>query len=130
MHINLHKHSQISRSVKDAVPGAADKIPEINADQAIKTAIGYYHRGHLKRAATECEKILVSITDHPDALHLLGVIAHQSGCNPDAAKLIGRALQISPNHPIYHYSLANALKHQGKLNEAMMAILKQLIWNH
>ena len=38
-------------------------------------------------------EILETIADQADALHLLGVIAHQSGRAPEAAELIGKALQ-------------------------------------
>ena len=126
MHPNPQKHNPIARTLKEAGPAAADNIPASNARQAIETAIGYYHEGHWKRAATECEKILASIADHPDALHLLGVIAHQNGRAPEAAELIAKALQISAFNPVYHYSLGNPLKHQGKLNEAIECFEKAL----
>ena len=57
--------------------------------------------------------------DHPDALHLLGVIAHQRGRQERAIQLIERALAIMPEFAPAHLNLGNALKAAGRRSEAL-----------
>ena len=59
------------------------------------------------------KQVLRSNPDNPDALYLLGMLAHQAGSNEAAAEIINRAIRISPNNPAVHNvmgSIFNALK--------------------
>lgn len=58
---------------------------------------------------------------HADALHLLGVLAHQIGRNSDAAGLVRQAISINPNDPAYHSNLGIILSATGQLDEAAAA---------
>jgi len=123
---NLDNHKNAPINSEDTGLHRADKNLSLNADQAIKTAIRYYQEGRLHNAVAECEKILAARPGHSDSLHLLGVIAHQSGRHPEAAELITRAICVNPDQPTYYYSLGNALKNQGKLNHAIDCYQKAL----
>ena len=69
-----------------------------------------HQQGQLVNAKALYEKVLEKQPDHFDALHLLGVIAAQSG-NPEiAADLIGKAIKINPKSAPAHSNLGNALK--------------------
>lgn len=58
---------------------------------------------------------------HSDALHLLGVIAHQTGHGDAAVDLIRQAIAHNPNFADAHTNLGNAFRASGKLDEAIAA---------
>jgi predicted O-linked N-acetylglucosamine transferase (SPINDLY family) len=64
--------------------------------------------------------------NHPDALHLLGVVAHQEGKGDLAVELIGKAIRANPANPMCYINLGNALKDQGKLGAAVGSYHKAL----
>jgi tetratricopeptide (TPR) repeat protein len=67
------------------------------------------HRaGHLLEAKILYEQALVKEPRHPDALHLLGVIALQLGNAGDASTLIEKAVRLQPDNPAFHANLAQA----------------------
>jgi protein O-GlcNAc transferase len=66
---------------------------------------------------------------HADALHFLGVLAHQVGHNDKAVDLIGRAIAQNGQVPAFHNNLGNAFKAQGKLQEAAASYAGALAQN-
>ncbi len=72
-------------------------------------AVGHYNAGHLSDAEKIYHRILAAHPDHPDALHLLGVIAHHRGQSQAAESLIRRAIQINPENADYHVNLGAVL---------------------
>jgi tetratricopeptide (TPR) repeat protein len=72
---------------------------------------------------------LQSEPNHPNALHLLGVIAHQVGKNDTAVDLIARALALNPDLAEAHSNLGLALQDLGKLDEAVASYHKALALN-
>ncbi len=72
------------------------------------------------------QQILNSDPDHPVALHLLGVIALQSGRNDHAVKFITKALAIKSDYAEAHNNLGVALKELGRLDEAVSCYHKAL----
>ena len=56
---------------------------------------------------------------HVDALHLLGVIAHDSGRQEEALDHVTRALRLKPEFAEAHYNLGIILRTAGRLEEAM-----------
>jgi len=85
----------------------------------IDQALAHHQAGRLQQAETICRQILVSRPDHPDALHLLGMIALQTGNHETAVKLIERAVEVKPDIPVYHVNLAQALRTSRKLDQAV-----------
>ena len=82
---------------------------------------GIHHQssGRLNEAEAAYRKVLGAAPRHPDALHLLGMVAAQRG-RPDAAlDLIGRAIAEKPHIAMYHYNRANVLSELGRLDEAI-----------
>ena len=60
--------------------------------RTVRAGFAHHQAGHLGRAEALYRKALEKDPDHPDALHLLGVIAYQSGQIGSAIELIERAL--------------------------------------
>ncbi|OIQ95875.1 hypothetical protein GALL_221210 [mine drainage metagenome] len=48
-------------------------------EQAIAAAYGHWTAGQAAQAEHLCRQVLAAWPEHPDALHLLGLLAHGSG---------------------------------------------------
>jgi protein O-GlcNAc transferase len=86
--------------------------------QLFTAAMGHHQAGRLNEAERLYLQILKIDPRHADALHLLGVLAHQIGRNDTAVDLIGRAIAQNDRVPAFHNNLGNALKAQGNLRQA------------
>jgi len=78
--------------------------------ELLAQAIGHHRAGRFKEAESHYRKILTGKPRHADALHLLGLLAHQTGHPEDAAKLIRSAVSAeatrAPDH--YHFGVVLA----------------------
>ena len=88
---------------------------------AFAVAFGHHRAGKLQLAERSYKQILQADPHHADALHYLGVLASQSGNQPVAIDLIGKAIAIKPQSAVHHYHLGNALQAHGRLDEAVVA---------
>jgi predicted O-linked N-acetylglucosamine transferase (SPINDLY family) len=61
------------------------------------------------------------LPDHPDSLHLLGVIALQSGNTEAALALVERAVALRPDGAVYRNNLGQVLERLGRHDEAARA---------
>jgi len=95
-------------------------------ERALKSALRYHTAGELHAAADLYNKILTVDPNHADSLHLLGVIACQSGDNDTAVDLINRAIQINSGNAIYYNNIGNALSNQSNFEEASACYSKAL----
>ena len=85
--------------------------------QRLAQAIGYHQAGRLTEAEALFRGILKESPREPEALHLLGVLAHQAGRHQEAIDLISRALTTPGPQAIYHSSLAAAYLDLDRLEE-------------
>ena len=87
------------------MPDKADtnsKPQTLTLQQALDLAVEQQTSGDLPRAESIYNQILKADPNQPQALHLLGVIAHQGGDNEKAIELIERALAIYPDLSLIH----------------------------
>jgi tetratricopeptide (TPR) repeat protein len=77
-----------------------------------------HQRGRLDEAARLYRNVLGAEPEHPDALHLLGVVALQQGDHRRAADHIARAVAGNPGNAAYHANLAEALRGLGQIDRA------------
>jgi tetratricopeptide (TPR) repeat protein len=96
-------------------------MPQLTVDQALQLAIQHHNAGRLREAEAIYRQILTAQPNHPDALHLLGVLANQGGQLDIAIDLIRRAIAIKPTTPEYFSNLGNALREKGLLDQAIDA---------
>lgn len=96
-------------------------MTELTIDRAMQLAIENHKAGAFSKAEEIYRQVLLRQPNHPDALHLLGVICLQSS-RPDAAiEFINRAIKANPGVAKYHNNLANALRSKGLLVQAIAA---------
>ena len=86
--------------------------------QILEHALAHHAAGRLAEAEALYSQILQADPNQLDALHLLGVIAHQVGKNEIAVDLIGKALAIKPDHAEAHHNLGNAHTGLGRNEDA------------
>ena len=87
--------------------------------EALANALVNHEAGRLGAAEQIYREILAADPNHADALHLIGVIAFQTGHAALAEQYIRRAIQLNGTEPDYHGNLGNALQAQGKLDQAV-----------
>ena len=104
----------------------AEHQQTLTIQQAIDLAAQHHKEGRLSQAETAYQRILESDPNQPIALHLLGVVAHQTGKNDVAVDLITRAIAIDPDLAEAHSNLGTALRDLGKLEEAVTSYHKAL----
>jgi tetratricopeptide (TPR) repeat protein len=95
----------------------------------LTNALEHHQCGRLVEAERNYRAVLAATPDHPDALHLLGVLAHQFGNNVRAVELIERAVAQRPNVAVYHTNLAEAYRVLGRLDRAEACCLTALRLN-
>src|SRR3954469_23404560 len=96
-------------------------MPQPSIDQALATAVEHHSAGRLAEAESIYRQVLQQQPDNPNALHLLGLIALDTG-QPDAAiALIRRAVAVRPQTAALHMSLGRACEAAGKSTDAIAA---------
>ena len=115
---------------KNNLPGQVESFfPEqqtSSLQEALDLAMQHHTAGRFPDAETLYQQILQTEPNHPDALHLLGVIALQLGKNDVAVDLITKALATRDDYPEAHSNLGNAFRELGQLDEAVTSYHRAL----
>jgi predicted O-linked N-acetylglucosamine transferase (SPINDLY family) len=93
----------------------------MNIPQTYNLAVRHQQSGKLHEAELLYRQILSQQAEHPDALHMLGLLAYQAGQPATAVELIRRAIAIQPQNADYFCNLGLALAALGQANEAVTA---------
>lgn len=93
----------------------------MDIEQQLAIAINHHQTGHLDEAAAIYRALLDVRPDHPDALHLLGLIENRRGHADEAVRLIHQAILLRPQVANFQLSLADALYAQGQYAAAEQA---------
>src|SRR5688500_19368321 len=88
-------------------------------EQALAEATNHHRAGRLAAAEQIYRALLSRDPNHPQALALLGLIAHQVGRHDDAVTLISRSIAFAPNDPASHNNLGEAHRAAGRRGEAI-----------
>src|SRR4026209_1549286 len=87
-------------------------------DPLLAQAVHHHRAGRVRQAADLYQRIIANNARHPDAWHLLGLTAHQSGDQTTAIEYIKRAIEIADRQPSFYNSLGEAKRAAGELLEA------------
>jgi tetratricopeptide (TPR) repeat protein len=84
----------------------------------IRDALAHHQAGRLNEAEQIYLQALLIEPENADCLHLLGMIAFQTGDNATAAELIRKAIAIHKTAASYYSNLGNVVQAEGRLDEA------------
>ena len=107
-----HGQKQVSLSRK-----AGDKLAAIQKN--LNTGFALHQQGKLDEAQLYYETVLRADPKNFDALHLLGVMAHQRQNHPAAIALLDRAIQHNPRSALAHLNRGNTRKEMGDVQRAI-----------
>lgn len=92
----------------------------------INIALKNHCAGELFEAGEIYSKILSENPDHPDALHLLGMIFYETGQCQKAIELINEAIRVNPRVADFHQNLGMILFDIGDLQKAIGAFRRAI----
>ncbi|HYB08097.1 MAG TPA: sulfotransferase [Alphaproteobacteria bacterium] len=84
-----------------------------------ETAKALHRAGRLAEAEALYRVILAAEPTHPDTLHMMGVLALQSGQASAALLPLERAVALHSQNPAFHTTLGQARLHLGQLEAAL-----------
>jgi tetratricopeptide (TPR) repeat protein len=88
--------------------------------ELLAAGLRHHRLGQLAEAEVRYNEILAIDPNHVDGLHLLGVVAHQSGRQERAIDLIGKAIALNDRVAAFHHNMGLALHKLGRPQEAMV----------
>ncbi len=94
--------------------------------QMINQAVKHHSAKQFTEAQALYQRVLDEDPNHPDALHLLGMLAHNAGDNDRAVALISKALVNIPSHAQAHFNLGNAYSGLGQHEQAVASFQKAI----
>lgn len=112
------KRSSSNKNKPRGVPASA------NAE--LMRAVALHQAGQLAEAEPIYRKVLQTIPEQPDALHLLGLIEKQKGETAEAIRLIEQAARLSPATAAVHGNLGNAYRDMGLVDRAIQCYERAL----
>lgn len=106
---------------------SSHKTPEggqpqtMSLEQAIVLAYDHWNAGQAPQSEQLCQQILKVWPEHPDALHLLGLLSFTQGNRELAIDYVRRACATPRAPATYYANLAEMCRQAGRLEEAETA---------
>ena len=94
--------------------------------EALAIAIQHHQSGRLEAAEQIYRQILATEPNHADAIHLLGVIAHQLGKHDVAVEYMQRAIAREGSAAVFHNNLGEAYRALQRISEAIACFQRAL----
>jgi tetratricopeptide (TPR) repeat protein len=102
----------------------ADSAKDIAA--LLERAVADHKAGQLEAAERGYRALLEAAPGQFDALHLLGVLAQQTGRHGEAVALIDRALAVNDLFPVAHFNRSVALQKDGQTEAAIRSLQRAI----
>ncbi len=103
-----------------AEPDSGPGQPGSDASASYEQGLQYLRAGRHLEAQVCCQRALALEPDHPDFLHLAGLLAYEAGGNDDAMEWFSRAIGKEAK-PEYLTSLGAVLQRMRRFEEALQA---------
>jgi Flp pilus assembly protein TadD len=104
--------------VQHSIPPAQ---PEPSKTAIFQAGLTHHRAGRFQQAEAEYRRVLAIDPHDAEALHALGVLAHQFHHNEPALHYISEAIRLQPERAHYHSNAALPLRALGRLHEAEAA---------
>lgn len=114
-----HKQGPTSSIPLQRTSSITTDAKTFSVDQAIQIANQLQVSGRLSDSEKVLRQILQIDPKHAHALHLLGVVTYQAGQSILALDLIRQAISNQPNNALFESNLAEMLRQQGRVDEAI-----------
>ncbi|MGD2186479.1 MAG: tetratricopeptide repeat protein, partial [Desulfobacterales bacterium] len=101
----------------------------VRIKELLTDAIALHQNGQLLEAEKAYRQILRIESKHSEALHLLGVIAHQMGLHQKAFQLISEAIASEPQNHRFHNNLGLVLEALSQMPAAIQSYRQALKLN-
>jgi protein O-GlcNAc transferase len=118
---------QQRRAAGKQATSTSKAVTHVDAALPFNEGLAHHQAGRLVEAEKAYRRVLAAQPDHADALHLLGVLAIQSGRPDIAVELIGQALRQAGANVGYLSNLALAKRQVGRFSEALEHLDRALI---
>ena len=105
-------------TVPDAPPPPPEPASEPDPDTLLEQAAEHHRAGRFADAASLYDRVLRLQPDNPVALHLSGLLAHQTGDSAAGAERIARAVARLPGYAAAQASLGTVLLASGQADAA------------
>jgi tetratricopeptide (TPR) repeat protein len=90
-------------------------------NRALEIAVRHHQAGRFREAEALYAQVLRDHPDHPDALHLMGVLRLHANQPAEAERLIRKAIGLSPTSADYYCNHGMCLARLGRTDEAIAA---------
>lgn len=97
--------------------------------KSLAWAVRMHRDGNLYGAANAYNEILKRHPDHPDVLHLLGLLLAEAGRPDRALDFLRKANELRPNDEAFCLSLGEVYRQAGALREALDALSRAATLN-
>src|SRR5258708_16014154 len=94
--------------------------------EALTAALDFHRAGNLQQAENLYRQILQVDPAHPDAVHFMGVIAHQVGRQELAIDYMKKSIELRPLAETFYCNLGLAYQAARKPDEAAAAYRQAL----
>lgn len=94
-------------------------MQEQSLERAFAIALQHHRAGRLADAERDYRQILRRDPEHADSLHLLGIVALQTGHLEPALALVQKAVALRPDGAVYRNNLGQVLERLGRGDEAL-----------
>lgn len=93
-------------------------MSDLSIQKALEIAMEEHRAGHFQRAQELYVSILQSDPGNVDAMHLLGVLAHQGKRSDMGAEMIEKAISVRPDEPVFRFNVADCYIKLGEWEKA------------
>lgn len=119
------KHCCAGKPATKGMP-APPRMSHGEVPYAFQRACALFDGGQLAEAEEVLSQVLAVAPQHPEALHLGGLIAYMLGRAEDGARRMAKSARLQPGNPLVHNNLGLALEASGKPAEAVISYRQAL----
>jgi predicted O-linked N-acetylglucosamine transferase (SPINDLY family) len=118
--------------LKELWKGLVDRKPEsgtpaqFSIGEMLESAMSLHRTGDLESAKAKYSEVLAVQPEHPDALHLLGLLLHQQNFHDKAVALMAQAIAVKADAPEYYANYGLALAARGEISRAIQSYERAL----